>query len=58
MGMYERDRKVGVWFEYFDDARGFRKRMFRYPDDPFDTSEGKLLKEWEATGKLLIDNGD
>ena len=36
--------------------KGWRKKITRYPDEPTINAEGKLIREWDNKGKILVDN--
>ena len=55
-GQYADDIKIGVWYEYFDQAKFARKREIKYPDSPYDKPDSLILREWDIKGKILIDN--
>jgi antitoxin component YwqK of YwqJK toxin-antitoxin module len=55
-GQYVDDIKIGVWYEYFDQAKFARKREIKYPDSPYDKPDSLILREWDIKGKILIDN--
>ena len=54
-GYYIDDEKTGLWTEWFDN-KGWRKKLTRYPEEPNPDAEGKLVREWDNKGKLLVDN--
>ncbi|MBC7387789.1 MAG: hypothetical protein H7329_01135 [Opitutaceae bacterium] len=54
-GSYAEGQKIGSWVEFYDDRKK-RKKVTQYPKDPYDKeTQPIVLKEWDATGRLLFD---
>ena len=59
-GLYEHDKKIGVWESYHPTLLGGKrslvKRMIQYPENAFDeTLKPYILREWNPEGDLLYD---
>ena len=52
-GEYKWDRKIGDWTEYYPNGR--KKKVIRYPRDPFADSLPYVFKEWNVGGKEVYD---
>lgn len=60
-GDYRRNQKIGKWTEYYDKGKRYalRKRELLYPAEPGEVqAEPEVLKEWDESGKLVINNTD
>ncbi|MGL4629710.1 MAG: toxin-antitoxin system YwqK family antitoxin [Leadbetterella sp.] len=53
-GKYDTGIKVGKWIEYYQGGNR-RKKETQYPKDMLDTSEPKILREYDEKGKLIYD---
>lgn len=52
-GEYKWDQKVGDWIEYYPSGR--RKKIIRYPKDPFADEKPFILREWNSDGREVYD---
>ncbi len=55
-GHYGDDKKIGTWIEYFED-KNKRKRETLYPKDQWTSGEPIIMREWDAKGNLIINDG-
>jgi hypothetical protein len=53
-GKYEKGRKIGRWFEYYQ-YRAQRKTETQHAKTPWEDDEPFLVKEWDEKGTLLFD---
>ncbi|MEQ8924703.1 MAG: hypothetical protein RLO81_02755 [Fulvivirga sp.] len=53
-GEYHWDHPVGDWYEYYPSGR--RKKVIRYPKDPFEEDFNPYIwKEWDPQGRLVYE---
>ena len=52
-GVYQFDKRIGIWEEYYDAARTTIKREIQYPKDAFDKSAPFIRKEWDSRGNAI-----
>jgi len=52
-GEYRWGSRVGDWTEYY--TSGGRKKIIRYPRDPFSRQIPVILREWSKRGRLVYD---
>ncbi|MCS6969316.1 MAG: hypothetical protein RMJ44_12100 [Cytophagales bacterium] len=55
-GQYVEGCRVGRWIEYYDRDKNPRKRETVYPRRPHDDTPPYVSREWDLSGKLIIDH--
>jgi antitoxin component YwqK of YwqJK toxin-antitoxin module len=58
IGEYERGVRVGQWQEFFDSHLKLRQRITQYPKDADTPGEPYVYKEWNSSGKVIVDNSN
>ena len=53
-GLYQLDKRVKLWREYYEDGRP--KREMQYPKDAMDEDLPFIAKEWDRNGKVVYDS--
>ena len=48
-GEYKWDRRIGDWIEYYPSGR--RKKVIRYPKDPYGDTDPFVYQEWNSRGR-------
>ena len=56
-GLYQFDKKVGIWEEYHQGGTRLVKREIQYPPDAFQKDfKPYIRKEWDAQGNLIYES--